>query len=94
MPKPISHHRIKELIAEELQLDMASLADDTLLEDIDLDSLSIVMLLSDFQDEFGVDLSIHDLQGQGESTAIATVGELIEKIESFASSNDSGGQQS
>ena len=51
--------QIKQLIADELHIDSASIADDAdIIEDLGADSLSVVTIIMNAEDEFG--LSIPD----------------------------------
>ena len=47
--------QVKQLIAEELHLDPASVADDAdIVEDLGADSLSVVTILMNAEDEYGI----------------------------------------
>ena len=73
--------RIREILAEELEVSQDELSEDRLLSELDMDSLTLIQLLTDFQEEFGIDISIHELNQHQDSSKIQTVGGLIQLIE-------------
>ena len=49
--------RIKEIIAEELHIDAASISDDAdIVDDLGADSLSVVTIVMTAEDEFGISI--------------------------------------
>ena len=49
--------QIKQLIADELHIDSASIADDAdIIEDLGADSLSVVTIIMNAEDEFGISI--------------------------------------
>ena len=49
--------KVKDLIAEELHIDAASIADDAdIIEDLGADSLSVVTIIMNAEDEFGISI--------------------------------------
>lgn len=47
--------KIKELVADHLEIDVAEITDTTTFSDLDADSLDTVEILMEIEDEFGVD---------------------------------------
>ena len=49
--------QVKQLIADELHIDPASIADDAdIIEDLGADSLSVVTIIMNAEDEFGISI--------------------------------------
>ena len=49
--------RVKEIIAEELHIDAASISDDAdIVDDLGADSLSVVTIVMNAEDEFGISI--------------------------------------
>jgi acyl carrier protein len=49
--------QVKQLIADELHIDSASIADDAdIIEDLGADSLSVVTIIMNAEDEFGISI--------------------------------------
>lgn len=67
--------QVKQLIAEELHIDAASIADDAdIIEDLGADSLSVVTIIMNAEDEFGIsipDEAIADLRTPAAMAAYA-----------------------
>ena len=54
--------RIKQIIAEELHIDAAAIADDAdIVEDLGADSLSVVTIVMNAEDEFGISIPDEDV---------------------------------
>ena len=65
--------KIKELLAEKADIDTETVTAETKFSDLGIDSLDIVELLMNIEDEFGVSIEPDE--------SLATVGDLIAKIE-------------
>ncbi len=48
--------KIKELVADHLEIDAAEITDATTFQDLDADSLDTVEILMEIEDEFGVEI--------------------------------------
>ncbi|MBE7013466.1 MAG: acyl carrier protein [Ruminococcaceae bacterium] len=48
--------KVKELLAEHLEMDVAEINDETTFEDLDIDSLDTVEIMMEMEDEFGVEI--------------------------------------
>lgn len=48
--------KVKELLAEHLEMDIAEINDDTTFEDLDIDSLDTVEIMMEMEDEFGIEI--------------------------------------
>lgn len=48
--------KVKELLAEHLEMDVAEINDDTTFEDLDIDSLDTVEIMMEMEDEFGIEI--------------------------------------
>ena len=67
--------RVKEVLTEQLGIDEAEINDDaSFQEDLDADSLDLVELIMELEDQFGVKISDEDAQG------IQTVGQAVDYI--------------
>lgn len=67
--------KVCEIIAEQLDVDAASITMETrLVEDLEADSLSVVELVMAFEDEFDVKLPDEELEN------IKTVGDIIKAL--------------
>ena len=66
--------KIKELVAEHLEIEVSEITDTTTFQDLDADSLDTVEILMEIEDEFGVEIK------QGEIGA--TVKGLADYIDS------------
>ncbi len=68
--------RIKEIIAEKLMVELEEVTEDaTFRDDLGADSLDLVDLIMEFEDEFGIEIPEEDAE------KITTVGEAIAYIE-------------
>jgi len=68
--------RIKEIIAEKLMVELEEVTEEaTFREDLGADSLDLVDLIMEFEDEFGIEIPEEDAE------KINTVGEAIAYIE-------------
>lgn len=66
--------KVKELLAEHLDIDASTISEETTFEDLEIDSLDTVEILMEMEDEFGVELKFEEV---GKS-----VGDLVKYIES------------
>ena len=48
--------KVKELLAEHLEMDVAEITDETTFEELDVDSLDTVEIMMEMEDEFGVEI--------------------------------------
>ena len=67
--------KVKEIIAEELALDLEEVTEDATFDDLGADSLDIVEVVMAFEDEFDVAIPDEDAED------IATVQDAIDYIE-------------
>ncbi len=69
--------KVKEIIANELEIDAAEVVDGaSLIDDLGADSLSVMELMIAFDDEFGVEVPEEDYE------KLITVGDLVSYIDS------------
>ncbi len=69
------YERVKEVLVEQLGVDEADITEEaSFQEDLDADSLDLVELIMELEDQFGVKISDEDAQG------IQTVGAAVEYI--------------
>jgi len=69
--------KVKEIIANELEIDSAEVVDGaSLIDDLGADSLSVMELMIAFDDEFGVEVPEEDYE------KLITVGDLVKYIDS------------
>jgi len=66
---------VRDVLAENLDLDAASITADTLIADLGVDSLDMVELVCDLEERCEVEL--------GELSDVATIGALVERIDSL-----------
>lgn len=66
--------KIKEVLADHLDMDMAEITPDTSFDDLGIDSLETVEIMMELEDEFGIEIPVADVG--------KTVGSLIEYIDS------------
>lgn len=66
---------IKKLLEENLDVDPSTVTEDSTLESLDLDSLDMVELISDLEEEEGIDF--------GEPEGIKTVGDIVKHVEAL-----------
>ena len=48
--------KVKELLADHLEMDISEINDETTFEDLDIDSLDTVEIMMEMEDEFGVEI--------------------------------------
>ena len=69
--------RVKEVLSEQLGVDESEINEEaSFQEDLDADSLDLVELIMELEDQFGVKISDEDAQG------IQTVGQAVDYISS------------
>ncbi len=66
---------VRDVLAENLDLDAASITADTVIDDLGVDSLDMVELVCDLEERCEVEL--------GELSDVATIGALVERIDSL-----------
>ena len=71
--------KVKEVLTEQLGIDESEINDDaSFQEDLDADSLDLVELIMELEDQFGVKISDEDAQ------KIETVGQAVDYVTSHA----------
>lgn len=68
--------KVKEIIADQLEVAMEKLSMETTFEDIDADSLDIVELVMALEEEFDLEISDQEIEN------IKTVGDVVKYIDS------------
>ena len=48
--------KVKELLADHLEMDISEINDETTFEDLDIDSLDTVEIMMEMEDEFGIEI--------------------------------------
>lgn len=67
--------RVKEVLVEQLGIDESEITEDaSFAEDLDADSLDLVELIMELEDQFGIKISDEDAQ------KITTVGQAVEFV--------------
>lgn len=66
---------VKRLLEENLSVDPDTVTEESTLDDLDLDSLDMVELISDLEDEEGIEF--------GEPDDLKTVGDIVAHIDSL-----------
>lgn len=75
-----SEERVIECLVKEAGVDRDRITPDaTLVDDLDLDSLDVVELVMDLEDEFGIEISDED------SERVETVGDLVALVKRLSS---------
>lgn len=64
---------IKDILHENLDVDPAKITDETDFESLDIDSLDMVELISDLEDQCGIEI--------GEPEGISNVGDLVAYVD-------------
>ncbi len=71
-----AEQKVKQIIADQLEVSIGKLTMDTTFEDIDADSLDIVELVMALEEEFDLEISDQEIEN------IKTVGDVVRYIES------------
>lgn len=66
--------KIRNYLSKQLDIPVENISEDTTFESLGIDSLDIVEMVVDFEDELGVELEMND--------KISTIGELVAFVES------------
>lgn len=70
-------NKIKEVVAEQLQLDVAEIKEETSLkEDLNADSLDLFQIIMSLEEEFGIEIPTEDTE------SIKTIGDIVKYLES------------
>jgi acyl carrier protein len=68
--------KLKEIIAEQLQVDQSEIKQDTsLLKDLEADSLDAVEIIMAIEDEFGIEIPDEDAE------SFNTIGDIVKYVE-------------
>lgn len=65
--------KVKELLAEHLDMDASEITEATTFEDLEIDSLDTVEILMELEDEFGIEIKMED--------AGTSIGSLVQYID-------------
>lgn len=71
----MTFEKIRDLLAEHLEMDAEEITEETTFEDLGVDSLDTVEIMMEMEDEFGIEI-------QPGSVALNTVKDLVEHIDS------------
>lgn len=70
--------KVKEIIVKQLEVDPNLVTLETsFVEDLDADSLSLIELVADFEDEFDVEINEEELE------KVKTVGDIVDYLENI-----------
>lgn len=72
----MTNEKIKEILADHLDIDIENIHDDSTFEDLGIDSLDAVEIMMELEDEFGMELDASEMG--------TTVSELVAYIDSHA----------
>ena len=67
--------KIKEVLADHLDMDTAGITNETTFDDLGIDSLETVEIMMELEDEFGIEIPDEAIE------EIKTVGDLVSYIE-------------
>ncbi len=67
--------KVKEIVSEQLEVDLDNLTIETTFEEIDADSLDIVELVMALEEEFDLEISDQEIEN------IKTIGDIVSYIE-------------
>ena len=66
--------KVRELLADHLEMDLSEITEDSTFEDLGIDSLDAVEIMMEMEDEFGIEMQYQEVG--------KTVGELVNYIDS------------
>lgn len=66
---------VRDVLVENQDLDPEAITEDAVIEDLGIDSLDMVELICDIEDQYEVDF--------GEPTDLVTIGDIVEHIDSL-----------
>lgn len=66
---------VKKLLQDNLSIDPDTVTEDSTLESLDIDSLDMVELITDLEEEEGIDF--------GEPEGLETVGDIVEHVDAL-----------
>ena len=75
MSKNQTLEKIVSMIAEDRDIDIASITRESTFEDLGLDSLDTVELVMEFEEQFGIDIEVNE--------DLKTIGDVIDLIDNM-----------